>query len=849
MTAALTLFIRLIVRPLGREPGRTALTIFAIALGVAVVVAIHLAGTAATGSFQSSLETLTGDADLEISTVGGLDDALLASLQALPYPVRFSPRIEGFAMIEPQKVSIPVFGFDLIGDRSLESMAPPKSFDLDSLTRHDIIWAGSGVASEKGQQLRLTINDQTATYTVGGILETTSSQGAPRPNFIVMDIAAAQKAFSKQGRLDSIEVFLPERDDRRRNDRDWEALISAALPAGVTLKPKGSRTTENRTMMSAFRWNIQVLSYISLVVGAFLIYNTIAISVVRRRGEIGVMRALGAGRAAVTLAFLAEAAFLGAMGTALGLLLGRIMANGTVEMLAATVRSLYVSSTPGEILFTPDVVVVAVVSGMGVSLLAALAPASEAARVPPSEAMARGRHETAARLATGRRLIYAGLLAVASWGAAQLEPIGGMPLFGYLSALLIIAAAACATPAIVDRLAQWLSPVLRAAFGAQGILAPRSLSASLARTSVLVAALSTAVAMLVSVAIMVGSYRDTVIVWLNERLQADFYIQAAGQREARQYPTIDPAIADRIEALPEVQAVDRFRGYPVYYNGRPSILGAGQSEVLSRLGNLGFLDGSPPQQVLAKLGSSDHVIITETFANHHRLNVGDTLQLPLGGQLVDLAIIGIYYDYSSEGGAAIVDRKTMLKYLSDPSPSNLAIYLADGANPESARAAIENATSGFSVTLADHRTLRERALVVFDRTFTITYALEVIAILVAILGMAGALVALVIDRRRELGVLRFLGASAGQIRQLILFESGLIGLFSNTIGLALGTVLSLILIFVVNKQSFGWTIQFHWPIALLLGALTLIYVAAILAGIYPARVAVRLNPIEVVHEE
>jgi putative ABC transport system permease protein len=355
--------------------------------------------------------------------------------------------------------------------------------------------------------------------------------------------------------------------------------------------------------------------------------------------------------------------------------------------------------------------------------------------------------------------------------------------------------------------------------------------------------------MLVSVAIMVGSYRDTVIVWLNDRLQADFYIQAAGQREARQYPTMDPAIADRIEALPEVQAVDRFRGYPVYYNGRPSILGAGQSEVLSRLGNFGFLDGSPPSQVLAKLGSGDNVIITETFANHHQLNAGDTLQLPLGGRLVDLAIVGIYYDYSNEGGAAIVDRQTMLKYLPDPSPSNLAIYLAGGVNPETARAAIENATSGFSITLADHRTLRERALVVFDRTFTITYALEAIAILVAILGMAGALVALVIDRRRELGVLRFLGASAGQIRRLILFESGLIGLFSNAIGLALGTVLSLILIFVVNKQSFGWTIQFHWPVALLLGALTLIYVAAVVAGIYPARVAVRLNPIEVVHEE
>lgn len=844
MTAALTLFVRLIVRPLGREPGRTALTVFAIALGVAVVVAIHLAGNAATGSFQSSLETLTGDADFEISAVGGLDDKLLARLQALPYPIRFSARIEGFASLESGQVSVPVFAFDLIGDRSIESMAPPKSFDVGSLTRDDVIWVGAGIPAQTGQEIQLTINDETGTYTVGGILGTRGGQTTSRPNIIVMDIAAAQKAFSKHGRLDRIEVFLP-----NRADRDWEALILARLPDGVALRPQGSRTDENRKMMRAFRWNIRVLSYISLVVGAFLIYNTIAISVVRRRSEIGVMRALGAGRSAVTTAFLAEATFLGAVGTALGLLLGRIMANGTVEMLAATVRSLYVSSTPGEIVFTPDVILVATTSGMGVSLLAALAPAGEAAGVPPSEAMARGRQETTARLKTGKRLIYAGLLAAGAWAAAQVNPVGDMPLFGYLSALLVIAAAAFATPAAVDGLARWLSPVLRKTFGAQGILAPRSLTASLARTSVLVAALSTAVAMLVSVAIMVGSYRDTVIVWLDDRLRADFYIQPVSQRQARQYPTMDPAIADRIEALPQVAAVDRFRGYPIRYQGRPSILGAGQSEVLSRFGSLGFLDGSPPRQVLAKLGSGDRVIVTETFANRHGLAVGDTLSLPLGGNLIDFEIVGIYYDYSSEGGAAIVDRKTMLKYLPDPSPSNLAIYLADGTDPERARAAIEQTTTGHSVNIADHRTLRERALIVFDRTFTITYALEVIAILVAILGMAGALVALVIDRRRELGVLRFLGASAGQIRRLILFESGLIGLFSNTIGLVLGTLLSLILIFVVNKQSFGWTIQFHWPVALLFGALTLVYVAAVVAGVYPARVAVRLNPIEVVHEE
>ena len=171
MTAASILFVRLIVRPLGREPVRTALTIFAVALGVAVVVAIHLAGSAATGSFQSSLETLTGDADYEISAVGGLDEKLLAALQALPHPLRFFPRIEGYAWLAPDRISVPVFGFDLIGDRSLDGVAQTERFELDQLTADDSVWAGSALASESGRQLRLTMNDQTREFTVHGILD------------------------------------------------------------------------------------------------------------------------------------------------------------------------------------------------------------------------------------------------------------------------------------------------------------------------------------------------------------------------------------------------------------------------------------------------------------------------------------------------------------------------------------------------------------------------------------------------------------------------------------------------------------------------------------------------------
>ena len=241
-------------------------------------------------------------------------------------------------------------------------------------------------------------------------------------------------------------------------------------------------------------------------------------------------------------------------------------------------------------------------------------------------------------------------------------------------------------------------------------------------------------------------------------------------------------------------------------------------------------------------------MVSEPFANKHNVKVGSSLAIPVGGATRHLKVLGIYYDYSTERGFITVDRQTLLRYLPDPAISNLAVYLKPDANADQVRAGIDSAISGRAVLLFSNGSLRRAAIAVFDRTFRITYALEAVAVFVAVMGIAGSLLAMVIDRRREFALLRFLGADRPQVRKVILCEAGLLGLLANGIGLVLGTALSLILIFVINKQSFGWTIQFHWPIALLLLALTGIYMATVLAGLYPARTAIRLNPIEVIHE-
>ena len=843
--ASLVVFYRLMVRPLKQEPARNLLTIVAVGLGVAVVVAIHLAGEAATGSFRSSLETLAGDADLEISAIGGLDESLLADLVSLPYPFQFAPRIEDSAVVHASGKTVPLVGVDLIGDTSLERLFGQESLDIELLTREDSVWVGARLAQKAGETLTLRLNDTVHRFTVRGIFRSQGIKGVSRETLVLMDIGAAQRLLRRGRRLDRIAVRLP----RRSPQRDWQAVLGAALPAGVTLKPSGSRTQENRKMLSAFRWNLRILSYISLVVGAFLIYYTISVSVVRRQTEIGIVRALGATRRGALAAFLAEGALFGLLGATAGLALGRLMADLAVKMMAATVDALYVSSNPGEITVTFGTVIVALLAGVGVSVIAALGPAREAASIPPTEAMARGRREYKARLRVSRNLLYAAALAAAAFVASMAGPIDGKPVMGYFAALLLIVCSALFAPAVVAGGAKLFTRPVQRILGVAGLLASRGLVGSLSRTSVLVATLSIAVAMMTSIAVMVGSFRETVALWLENRLRADFYLRPAGRPAVDRHPTMDPAIADTIEALNDVAAVDRFRTYEITYNGLPATLGAGQSSVISRLGSLRFLAGSPRDEILRKLAHGDNVIVSEPFSNKHGLSVGDSLELPLAGRLVAFRIVGIYYDYSNERGYVITDRSTLLKYLPDPAPTSLAVYLTAGSDPDRAQQAIEEATANRHLFMATNQRLRTEALKVFDRTFAITYALEAVAVLVAILGMAGALLSLVIDRRRELSVLRFLGASAQQIRRLILCESGLLGLLSTVLGVSVGTLLSLILIFVINKQSFGWTIQFHWPAAMVIPALSLVYIAAILAGIYPASVAARLNPIEVIHEE
>jgi putative ABC transport system permease protein len=851
--ASLALFHRLILRPMRREPVRTLLTLVAVALGVAVVLAIELAGQAAVGSFRASIETLAGDTELEVVAAGGVPEEIVARLATLPFPLEVSPRLEEQARTPSSYRAVTVLGLDLIaGSSGVDALASRQAEGSASTEpRDESLAQGSGWLSGAwvSEDLGLKIGDRFELLAASRlhVLEVrgTLPAGDTAPAVVALDIGEAQRVVGRGGRVDRILVSVPDTP----SIEEWQTRIAGALPEGMQVRRRGAGTEENRKMLAAFRWNLRVLSYIALIVGAFLIYNTISVSVVRRRPEIGVVRALGATRGTILLAFLAEAASFGLAGGLLGLPLGRAMASGAVSLMSATVQSLYVSSSPGPIVLTPAVIVLALGAGLAVAVLSAISPAREAAAVTPSVAMARGERETLARVHRFRDLAGAVACAMGAAAASRAPAIGGKPLLGYLAALLLIGACALAIPALVHSLASASAGLLRHALGVEALLASRSLAGSLRRTSVLVGALATAIAMMVAVGIMVGSFRQTVISWLDAQLPADLYLSPGGAAGPEQHSPLPPGLADAVERVPGVAAVDRFRAYPISYKGLPATFSSTDTEVALRYRQPAFVSGRPPSEVLRQLQAPDTAIVSEPFANKHGVRAGDRLALPLGDRVARLRVLDVYYDYASERGYVMVDRQTLLRYLPEAEPSGLAVYVAPGQDVAAVRAAIERASPGYRIGVVTNRQLREQAVMIFDRTFAITYALEAVAIVVAVIGIAGAMLALVIDRRRELGLLRFLGAARGQVRRIILAEAGLLGLLANVAGLGLGTALSLVLVFVINKQSFGWTIRFHWPVGMLMTAITGVYAATVLAGLYPARVASRLDPIEVVHDE
>jgi putative ABC transport system permease protein len=825
-------------RTLTRRLWQTVLMVLGIALGVAVVVAVDLANASAARAFDYSTGAVAGRATHQIvAGPQGMDERIYVRLRREGVVDAAAPVVTAYAT-SPQLGGRPfqLLGVDPFAELPFRSYlgaegGVPVERLVEFLTEPGAVLLSVDVATrygiEPGVELTLAVEGYERTVRVAGLAAPADELSRRALEGLVLaDVATAQELTGRVGRLDHVDLIL-------EGDGQAEAArIARHLPDGTRVVTVQAREGAIEQMTAAFRVNLTALSLLALVVGLFLIYNAMTFSVVQRRALFGTLRCLGVTRRELFTLVLGEALAIGVLGSALGMGLGVVLGRGTVRLITQTINDLYFVVTVRDVAIPLSSLVKGGVAGVVATALAAALPAWEAASVPPRTALSRsGLESTVQRVVRGAAL---GGLALLAAGAGLLLVPSRSLVLSFAGTSAVIVGCALLTPSLARVLMRAGAPLLGRLGGVLGRLAPRSTVNALSRTAVAIAALMIAVAAVIGIRLMIGSFRHTVDVWMSQMLRGDVYISVASLAGTQNFSPIEPGVVDQVAGWPGVARVDRLRFAAVDSPaGRVQIAGIDNP----RLGHERvFVPGSAPPEAIWPALQEGAVIVSEPFARRVGLEPrGDEVTLYTARGTHTFPVAGVYYDYTTSEGIVSMSLDTYRRLWEDDRVTALALRLEPGVGSDGVTRALQDGVaSEQQLAILPNRALREEVLVVFDRTFAITGALQVLATAVAFIGVLSALLSLQLDKQRELGILRAVGLTVRQLWGLTMVETGLLGGVAGLLSLPVGFVLALILVYVINRRAFGWTLLLQVDPLAFVQAMAIAVGAALLAGIYPA---------------
>ena len=839
------------LRHLSRHPLQLMFGVFGVALGVAAVFSIDLANGSALNAFRISAQTVSGKATHRIvGGPSGLEERLYPTLRLQGRVRTIAPIVEGFALVPARPgLTLHILGIDPFAEAPFRNYTPGTSAG-DAiprlLTRPGAVLLLEDTAKRlgisPGDALPLRVGLESRNVTLAGFLRPEDEvTRLALETTVVADISTAQELLGKVGRLSRIDLLAPE-------GPAGEAALSrirASLPPGAEILPSGVRGNAMEQMTRAFSLNLSALSLLTLVVGMFLVYNTMTFSVLQRRQLMGTLRALGVTRGELFAQVLVEAAALGAAGTILGLPLGYFLGKFLLGMVTRSIGDLYFALSVREVSLTATTLLKAVGLGTFGAVASSLWPAHEATTAPPREVMRRSAIETGARKilpavsAAGGGLILLG-------AGMQLYPSRSVPLsFGGL--FCIVAGYALLAPGATILLVRGIQPIIAFAFGAQGTMAARSVPASISRTGVAAAALVVAVATTVGIGIMIDSFRRTVSDWLEQSLQSDIYVSSAEDRTSPDRTPLPPDLIEGVASAPGFHQA-------AFYSRKTLESPSGITDLLvMRIPREGF------DAIRFKEGDANNawkaavhggaVIVSDPYAYHHGIGKGDTVRLRTDRGEREFPVAGVYYDYSSDQGVVGILGVTYERFWDDRGIDSIGIQLSPGTPVEAAIGRVREIAGDRPVLIRSSRSLREASLRVFDRTFAVTNVLRSLTILIAFVGVLSALMAIQMERGREHAVLRAIGLTPRQAWGLVAGESAVLGAIAGILAVPLGAAQAFILIRFINRRSFGWTMQTFVDPWILLQAVALALAASLLAGLYPATRLSRSSPARALQEE
>ncbi len=822
-------------RHLRRRPLETMLCLFGIAIGVAVMLGIDLANENALASFRRSVEVVTGRATHQIvAGPRGIADSLAARVLNQPL-LQAAPVIDYVAACrEAEKAALHILGVDPLLEAPFRDYS---AFAQNDASAHSPFAGGLQIlttpgaalisenflqkyALEVGDTLHVLVGSQWRAVIAAEKIPDALLARLGYEHLAVCDLSTAQEVLGKVGFVDRIDVIA---------NAEQLTQLRASLPNGLQIVAPSGRTQRVDDMLRSFRLNLTALSFLAVFVGMFLIYNTMLFTVIHRRKQLGILRCLGVTPKQIMGTALLEALTLGLLGALLGLMLGVVLAQYTTKAVSKTISELYVFLKFDGVTLRPLLLLKAFGFGMLATLVATAVPAFEAASTSAATAVRRSSLESrAGKWASGFVWLGVAWLMVAVMFYVLSESFWG----GLMVALSVGFAAICFTPSLSIWLTQRLSPLSLKHAGQPGLLATRGIRAALSRTAVAIAALMLALAMLLGMRLMITSFRATIEVWVNHILEGDVYLSASGIATAKWQAKIAPELIAELAQQPEIEAIDLYGVTEFSYRNQPIYLIAISAEVVQD--RLHFLFSNNESLENWQRVLQGEVIISETFARRFRKSADDTLVLATSHGLRAFAIADVFIDYSFEQGQVMMDHATYESHWGPSRANNLGIFLKPEANAEDYITSLRRALAGrFEVRIISNRELREEVRRIFNQSFALTNVMQVLTAIVAFVGIISAIMSLLVERTRELGILRAVGMSLAQLRRMVLIESGLMGAIAGAIALPTGSLFALVLVYVINLRTFDWTIALRWEGMAYVQTFGLAVLTALLAAIYP----------------
>ena len=841
-------------RYISRRLLQSVLFVVGVALGVAMVIAIDIANTSSSRAFDLSAESISGKAthqilggpngvptdlyrqlrlDLDLQTVAPIIEQYVRGVNVGDQPLRLLG-VDPFAE-PPFRNYLTAASSQSAGETAASGGANGTTTDaINAFIAEPRTALMSATLASRfnlkiGDTLNVRSNDQQIAVRIVGLLQVPDQASAQAiDNLLLTDIATAQEIAGTAGRICRIDLILPAGYDTQK--------IIAILPQGTALTTPNAENSAINQMTAAFNLNLQALSLLALVVGVFLIYNTVTFSVIQRRPIIGVLRVLGATRGQIFLLILGEALVLGVFGTVIGLALGIIMGRASVGLVAKTISDLYFTVNVQSVTIAPLTLIKGAAIGVAASIAAALIPSYEATRTPPAGTMRRSDVEQRAlRLVP---LTTAGAVASNLLGLILLR-VPTTNLYVSFGALFcIVIGSALFTPVVLIIMMRLASPLTTRIFGVLGRMAPRAVTRSLSRTSIAVAALTIAVSVIVGVSVMIGSFRTTVSDWLDVTLGADIFISPPLLTVISATPNTDPKVASlaaSVTGVDHVATVREVNAIAPDYPDLPPVNLLAISEDTSN-GKRNFIWNNAPNGDYRKALTDGDLVVSEPFAFHRGITPeNNTLKLLTDKGEHTFTIVGVYYDYSTDQGGVLMADPIYRSFYNDPYTTNIAVFLKPNVDRQQIINQLQTDTlKGYDMRVQSYTDLRAGVFAIFEQAFSITIALQLLATVVAFIGVLSALMSLQLEQTRQYGVMRATGMTPAQLWRYTLIQTGLMGFTAGTLALPIGLALALVLIYVINVRSFGWTMQLHLPPGEFAQAFAVAVIASLAAGIYPA---------------